>query len=639
MKKMQKLLIALALCLTSFISVAQQKYAVLVGINNYYDAPGVLHGTVLQGCVNDAVGVKDMLIGRFGFNEANINLLTDSQATKETVIDGLTDILRKCKAGDAVVFYFSGHGVWMTNTALQSINDSIKRGMDQAMVMSNLYADGLGCLLTDAVVKTICDKFVEKKIMLTAIFDCCFSANLAMDIEPALHNAYISPQQQDETEKSIDWNIPYDLPIDWPGYKERLTNEIFNPNGLDSVLQHDSLINADNSTFDTTKSFNLKDALTINDSEKIGRPSELPYSTFLSLAATDDVEKGAEIADESGNYHGAFTKALLEVIKNNPASMPFPEVFSLISAEIKKQFYRQTPAYHAAPVRMKGNLLGIDSVGFKQTLMAKCVANANNHITISAGTDDGLAVDNVLTCTSIPGGVSIKVVMVGKDTSVAAVIKGNGALIKAGDIFKLSDPYTVSPPLVKVYIGGTNLTSAAFNNLFTKKVAPLVKLSNYWDYKNYNVVTDALTTISYNDPLTKPDIAARALIKKQLTNPFLVFLPIPDYITMPLKKLLRKDQNIQLVNSDSAADFTLYLNYVKGGKDSAEGFVFTYDNIKKFSGDVQEPIISFYSPHINIAKLSISGNELNKLIAGLHSMALEMTRVKSSRWLNYYPLR
>ena len=65
---------------------AQRKYAVLVGINNYYQEPGVISYLSLTGCVNDVNSMKALFINRFGFNEENIKIITDAAATKKNVV-------------------------------------------------------------------------------------------------------------------------------------------------------------------------------------------------------------------------------------------------------------------------------------------------------------------------------------------------------------------------------------------------------------------------------------------------------------------------------------------------------------------------------------------------------------------------
>ncbi|NEO87504.1 MAG: caspase family protein [Spirulina sp. SIO3F2] len=81
-----------------------RKLALLVGINDYIDAP-------LGGCVNDAILQRQLLIHRFGFNPKDILMLFDGDATREGMLTAFEEhLIKQTKPGDVVVYHFSGHG-------------------------------------------------------------------------------------------------------------------------------------------------------------------------------------------------------------------------------------------------------------------------------------------------------------------------------------------------------------------------------------------------------------------------------------------------------------------------------------------------------------------------------------------------
>ncbi len=83
-----------------------RKLALLVGINNYSADIGALNG-----CVNDVMLQKQLLIHRFGFNPKDILTLTDAQATRQGILTAFEEhLIKQAKPGDTVVFHFSGHG-------------------------------------------------------------------------------------------------------------------------------------------------------------------------------------------------------------------------------------------------------------------------------------------------------------------------------------------------------------------------------------------------------------------------------------------------------------------------------------------------------------------------------------------------
>lgn len=83
-----------------------RKLALLVGINDYPTDIGPLNG-----CVNDVMLQKQLLIHRFGFKEEDIVTLTDGQATRKGILNEFEKhLIKQAKPGDVVVFHFSGHG-------------------------------------------------------------------------------------------------------------------------------------------------------------------------------------------------------------------------------------------------------------------------------------------------------------------------------------------------------------------------------------------------------------------------------------------------------------------------------------------------------------------------------------------------
>ncbi len=90
-----------------------RKLALLVGINDY---PESSQFSTLQGCVTDVELQRQLLIHRFGFNARDIVTLTDAKATRQNILTAFEDhLIKQAKAGDVVVFHFSGHGSQVTD--------------------------------------------------------------------------------------------------------------------------------------------------------------------------------------------------------------------------------------------------------------------------------------------------------------------------------------------------------------------------------------------------------------------------------------------------------------------------------------------------------------------------------------------
>ncbi len=87
-----------------------RKLALLVGINQY-NGEGLRS---LRGCLMDVEMQRELLISRFGFNPADILMLTDETLTKPTRDNILAayeqHLIAQAKPNDVVLFHFSGHG-------------------------------------------------------------------------------------------------------------------------------------------------------------------------------------------------------------------------------------------------------------------------------------------------------------------------------------------------------------------------------------------------------------------------------------------------------------------------------------------------------------------------------------------------
>lgn len=84
-------------------------HALIVGINKY---PNLPKGVQLNYAVNDAQGIRDVLVQSYGFAASDVKVLTDDEATLENIRKALKELSNpgKVKADDRVLIYFSGHG-------------------------------------------------------------------------------------------------------------------------------------------------------------------------------------------------------------------------------------------------------------------------------------------------------------------------------------------------------------------------------------------------------------------------------------------------------------------------------------------------------------------------------------------------
>lgn len=408
---MMKQLVFIVAANMLFCSIkAQTKYAILIGIDDYYEVKGIKSEVSLHGSVNDANSMRDMLISKFGFNSKNIDTIYNANATRDNIIRGLNKKLAQCKAGDALVFYYSGHGVYMFNTGEDK--DSVKQGMNQAMLTSDLYNydDHLKCFFRDFTLKQYFNLFINKKVILTSIFDCCFSGNIAMANKGASVSEKVRSvdlkalfgrltENADNPQLLIDSitgmpatsvtagcpadsmeKIKSNLDSDGDGVpdcrdKEKFTDKQCFPvdeDGIgncpfDYLLQqfHRTLNKYDSDELAkanpvvSARSFNAKAVLTIAEKDTIARPVDRKNSRFLFIAAATDRQIAFEFPDEKGVRHGFFTASVMRVMSKYPAITNVADLFQKIVDDMSTYHRDQNPTMYSDPERKKYNLIGV----------------------------------------------------------------------------------------------------------------------------------------------------------------------------------------------------------------------------------------------------------------------------------------
>lgn len=173
-------LVAVALGSLTLAAHAAQ-YAYLVGICDYptpldaqgnplKDEKGEVIDNDLRGCVNDVNAISALLTGKYNFPAANIRKSLDKDANGQNFVNNMKWLLESTKAGDDVVFFFSGHGAQVENPNARE--DTPDDKIDETLVLAD------GTLVVDDLFNELRTIFVEKGVNITFVFDCCFSGGM-----------------------------------------------------------------------------------------------------------------------------------------------------------------------------------------------------------------------------------------------------------------------------------------------------------------------------------------------------------------------------------------------------------------------------------------------------------------------------
>ncbi|MCF8061838.1 MAG: caspase family protein [Deltaproteobacteria bacterium] len=89
----------------SFLNEALGTYhALIIGIDKYRE------WNHLQTAVKDAVALRNVLVESYGFDEKNVRLRTDEEATRLRIISDLRELAADLGETDNLLVYFAGHG-------------------------------------------------------------------------------------------------------------------------------------------------------------------------------------------------------------------------------------------------------------------------------------------------------------------------------------------------------------------------------------------------------------------------------------------------------------------------------------------------------------------------------------------------
>ncbi len=154
--------------------------AFLIGINRYQDDAI----SDLQGAVNDVRNMRDMLAAYLGFDAEQIRLLTDEQATRAGILNGIRDwLVAGTRPGSRALLYYAGHGYRQPDR-----DGDEPDGHDEALVphdarLESSASGGLdryANLILDDEIAALFDDLEDRQAYM--IVDSCFSGTITRSL-------------------------------------------------------------------------------------------------------------------------------------------------------------------------------------------------------------------------------------------------------------------------------------------------------------------------------------------------------------------------------------------------------------------------------------------------------------------------
>ena len=161
-----------------------KKSAVLIGIN-YTNTENELYG-----CVNDAMNLKNLLKTKYNYKEEYIKTILNEEATRKTILQEITALVKEASKGDSLFLSYSGHGI-----SADDRNGDEEDGKDELLVTSDNYG------IFDDDLKQILDTHLQEGVQLFALFDNCHSGTI-------LDLPYQYLKKTDESDKKDKDNNP-----------------------------------------------------------------------------------------------------------------------------------------------------------------------------------------------------------------------------------------------------------------------------------------------------------------------------------------------------------------------------------------------------------------------------------------------
>jgi hypothetical protein len=151
--------------MTNQINKRKRRLALCIGIN--YTGTS----SALQGCINDALNIREVLCSKYGFDVTLITDNTDIPPTQANIIGAIHELVQASKAEDVeeVFLSYSGHGSW-----IRDYNGDEIDGRDEVIVPLDFERTGF---LSDDIINQAL-KGAGADCRVVALFDSCHSGSV-----------------------------------------------------------------------------------------------------------------------------------------------------------------------------------------------------------------------------------------------------------------------------------------------------------------------------------------------------------------------------------------------------------------------------------------------------------------------------
>lgn len=304
--------------------------ALLVGINKYPDP-----NAELSGCVNDVARMRELVIGRYGVPEAQVQILTDSAATKAAIVSGL-EWLAEREQGETEpirLFHFSGHGVQVPDDSRDE-----EDGTDEALAPYDFsWVNYASFLIDDELHELYANMGTDAH--LTVVMDCCHSGTNQRDLKNRIFSRSLAPDDAERT-----------LLAQEVAARKQQNNQAIDELALGRVRE---LWQRDNLPFDEARFNQMFEKYKQQARAELFGQRDVPGNVVL-ISACQDRQTAAD-AQLGGTYNGALTFYLTKSLNDAGEQLAYGTLIDRLAAGLSADpalnvpgFERQVPQLECA---------------------------------------------------------------------------------------------------------------------------------------------------------------------------------------------------------------------------------------------------------------------------------------------------
>ncbi|KAJ4810406.1 Metacaspase-9 [Rhynchospora pubera] len=325
-----------------------KKLALLVGCNYFTNDHRYL--PELSGCINDVRDMAETLVSRFGFDRRDITVLTDEAGshpmpTGANIKRALTDMIKKAKSGDVLVFHFSGHGTRLDNAT-----------RDEAIIPCDSNC------ITDVDFRQIVD-LLPSGTTLTIISDSCHSGGLINHEKEQIGPSTVKRSIDAKDLKSKPRFIPH----------ESLLQHLSGLSGIESQQIGDHLAHLfgeDASDKFLNKAYHPKKPIADN-------------GILLSGCQADQFSE--DLSPEGEKPCGAFTNSFQKVLAQHPGTISYKELVTKVRQLLRSEGFDQNPCLYCSDSNAVSPFLSQKRAGTKDVDIEATVGTAEKGVNLTTG--------------------------------------------------------------------------------------------------------------------------------------------------------------------------------------------------------------------------------------------------------------